>query len=277
MNKFLQSGRLTFSVAGALLSLGAPLGWLLIQWTRGVSPSSVIADNPLLMAYLLIPTMAVFVAVGYALGLQWEKLCAVNARLVELATRDELTGLFNARRFWEDISREYKRSERHGEALSVLLLDLDHFKEINDTYGHLVGDRLLEAVAESMSERLRANEPLYRVGGEEFAVLLTDLDSKEALEVARRLRQAVANTEVALPPSQQAAEGPAHIAVTASVGVAGTKDAPIPRYQDLYNLADKALYAAKDAGRNRVVSFPGRADHETPEPAVEKPSSELAR
>ncbi len=245
------AGRKTFAVLGAVLSLGAPLGWLMIQWMAGVEPMTVIDNDPLLMVYLFVPTMIVFVVTGYLIGVQWEKLNAANRRLETLATRDGLTKLFNARRFWEDVDIECKRSRRDGHSLFVLLLDLDHFKRINDSYGHLVGDKVLSELAGLMSEQLRAGEQLYRVGGEEFAVLLTDLTRAEAEQVAQRLRRAVEDHRFTVCVN----EDELTIEVTISVGLSGRQCETDSEYMELYAEADEALYAAKEGGRNTVVVY----------------------
>ena len=244
-------GRSIFAVLGAILSLGAPLGWLALQWMGGVAPTTVIDDEPLLMVYLILPTMCVFVVTGYMIGAQWEKLNAANKRLEALATRDGLTGLFNTRRFWEDIETECDRSRRHGHSLFVLLIDLDHFKKINDTYGHLVGDEVLTTLAKLMSGQLRSEEKLYRVGGEEFAVILTDLTRTKAEEVAQRLRRAVEAHRF----STSVDDDQSSIGVTISIGVSGRPCQSDSECVELYAEADKALYDAKEAGRNAVVVY----------------------
>lgn len=252
MTKLAQSGRYTLSILGALLSLGAPLGWLAICWALGIAPTAVIADEPLLMLYLLVPTMAVFVIVGFLLGVQWERLCEVNDKLNELATRDALTGLLNTRSFWQDVTKECARARRHGNKLHILVIDLDHFKQVNDTYGHLVGDELLKAVAGAMAEEIRDGEELYRVGGEEFSALLLDVDGEQARGVAERLRKAVAAVRLPVPrpAGSSGIERVEELDVTVSIGAAGLNS---PQPQELYDLADQALYTAKEKGRNRVV------------------------
>lgn len=229
------------------------MGWLAIQWWSGSSPIAVIERDPLLIAYLLFPTMFVFGAAGYLVGVQWEKLKAANRRLSTLATRDDLTGMLNARRFWEDFERECIRSKRYDTSLYVLVIDLDRFKQVNDTYGHLMGDRVLQTVAKVMSEQLRGDERLYRVGGEEFAVIVSNLTDEEAEHVAQRLRRAVEATEIPLRSSEHDGESPKSIGITISIGVAGGTPCPSSELPELYDRADEALYAAKKAGRNAVV------------------------
>lgn len=245
-------GRVALGLLGALLALGAPLGWLAIRWAQGVSPAMEIRDSPELMLYLFVPTMVVFSLAGYVGGLQWERLSRANARLEELATRDGLTGLFNARSFWIDANRECRRSWRHKHRIQILVLDLDHFKDINDTYGHLVGDEILKAVTEAMSEVMRDDEALYRVGGEEFSALLIDLPDAEAEAVAERLRVAAGSVRVPVRVDGEDRE----IGVTISVGIAGRVCESNTDFQEIYRMADQALYAAKATGRDRVCRAP---------------------
>jgi diguanylate cyclase (GGDEF)-like protein len=129
-------------------------------------------------------------------------------------------------------------ARRHGHPLSIAILDLDHFKRVNDSHGHKVGDDVLVAAAHAMGTHLRAEDQLGRLGGEEFLVLLPDTDGEAAGHVAEKLR-----AEVAAAPSP--------VAVTVSIGVA-TWDGEAP--EDLLHRADEALYAAKEAGRDRVLA-----------------------
>ncbi len=247
-----RSGRFVLAAMGACLSLGAPLGWLVIQWLQGTGPATVVRDSPQLVIYLLVPTMLVFGLAGYLLGLQWEKLARANERLKMLATRDGLTGLFNTRRFWEDVQRENIRSRRHHQSLYVLVIDLDHFKAVNDTHGHLVGDEVLKAVSRAMSDELRGEETLYRVGGEEFSVLLIDVTSAQAKAVGERLRRAVETLDIPVGDMADSDFEPTSIGVTISVGVAGRTQTQSQTPQSIYDRADQALYRAKEAGRNTV-------------------------
>ena len=250
LNSQRSNQRFVFALVGALLSLGAPLGWLLIQWIAGLSPTRAIEESPLLMAYLLIPTTVVFSTVGFQMGKQWEQLQQVMRRLEKLATRDELTGLFNARRFWEDIEQRWRHTLRDDHSLYVLIIDLDHFKKVNDTYGHLVGDRVLARVAQVMCSQLRSDEFLYRVGGEEFAALLSDLSEEQALQVGQRLRRAVEELEIAVYPDDDSDDST--IEITISIGIAGGADLADLEPKRLYGAADEALYRAKESGRNTV-------------------------
>ncbi len=167
-----------------------------------------------------------------------------NAHLVERlehqAAADPLTGLANQRAFRGDCAAAFSRAQRAGSEVSMIMLDLDEFKAINDTHGHPYGDQMLIAVADSLSASIRAHDTVARMGGEEFAILLPDTDADAAYEVAERARDAVAKVPSARAP------------LTCSAGVA-TASAAEASPADLLELADGALYRAKHLGRDRTV------------------------
>jgi len=162
---------------------------------------------------------------------------------------DYLTGLPNRRHFLELAERELARTRRSGVAFSALMLDIDHFKKINDTYGHQVGDVVLRKLSEVCRKTLRDIDIIGRWGGEEFAILLPGSDGKKAREVAERLRHAIAAAKVQL-------ERGLPLRITVSIGVAPLA-ASEANIDVLLNEADQALYAAKRDGRNRVIAVPG--------------------
>jgi diguanylate cyclase (GGDEF)-like protein/PAS domain S-box-containing protein len=166
-------------------------------------------------------------------------------QLRALATRDSLTGAANRRYFVERLERERERCLRSGAKLALCMLDADHFKLVNDGFGHVAGDHVLQAIASAAQGELRAADVLGRLGGEEFGILLPDTDLKGALVLAERVRSAVAARRV---PSTDGRE----IRVTISVGVAELSgNEP---FESLLQRADRALYGAKDRGRDRVQS-----------------------
>jgi two-component system, cell cycle response regulator len=176
-------------------------------------------------------------AAGRTKELQHE-LVAQGARLEALVREDALTGLSNRRAILTQLGGMVSGARRHGHPLSIAVLDLDHFKRINDTHGHKTGDQVLVAAAHALATHLRAEDQLGRLGGEEFLVLLPDTDAGAAVHVAEKLR-----LEVAAAPTP--------VDVTVSVGLA-TWDGEAA--EDLLQRADEALYAAKDAGRDRVMA-----------------------
>ncbi len=161
----------------------------------------------------------------------------------KMMTTDGLTQAYNKRYLLDVLERELARARRTGQPLSVLMLDVDHFKAINDTHGHLAGDEVLQELCRRTSGILRSDELLARYGGEEFAVVLADCSQDQAQQVAERIRQAVCAN-----PFQTDS---APIDVTVSLGLACSQDGLA--VSDLLDRADKNLYAAKRAGRNRVV------------------------
>lgn len=165
-------------------------------------------------------------------------------RLKQQANTDFLTGCASRRCFLEHAEREITRHHRYGGELSLLMLDLDHFKTINDQYGHHAGDLTLKALVEVCRGILREVDLIGRLGGEEFAILLPETGAQRAREVAQRLCQVVATTKVTLP--EQTA-----LRFTTSIGVASLMDGD-NNLEALINRADKALYSAKREGRNRV-------------------------
>lgn len=165
-------------------------------------------------------------------------------QLRRLATMDALTDVMNRRHFFEMAEQELHRSRRHGRSMAALMIDVDLFKRINDTHGHGVGDRVLVAVAQGCRASLRDCDWLGRLGGEEFAVILSETGESAALVVAERMRKAIGSQAVPL-------EGGGTVSVTASMGVA-VLEAGDAGVDDLLARADSALYRAKGDGRDRV-------------------------
>jgi two-component system cell cycle response regulator len=175
-----------------------------------------------------------------------------NERLKHIGLSDPLTGVNNRRYVERRLREEIGRTQRQGYALSCLYLDIDHFKKINDKYGHQGGDEVLRDVAARIKAELRLSDALGRFGGEEFLVLLIDAGSEDALNVAERIRASMAEHAFTLSTDEK-------LTVTVSVGVAtmlsAERDAPIEMIaQQFIAKADRALYQAKSSGRNKVVN-----------------------
>jgi diguanylate cyclase (GGDEF)-like protein/PAS domain S-box-containing protein len=168
------------------------------------------------------------------------------AEVQRLATLDELTNVFNRRRLFELGERELERSRRYQMPLSAILLDIDHFKKINDTYGHTTGDRVLTGIAAVISRNIREIDLFGRYGGEEFVVLLPQAEFGPAREVAERLRMLVSELSFHTERGE--------LSVTISLGIAGIT-AEVHSLATLIDRADQAMYAAKQAGRNRVAEY----------------------
>jgi diguanylate cyclase (GGDEF)-like protein len=171
------------------------------------------------------------------------KLSEYERRLLVQSMTDPLTGLLNRRSFLDLSGKEQTRARRHGNAFSVLMLDIDHFKKINDTYGHPVGDLAIKALADVCSKALRPHDILARYGGEEFVLTLPHTPADGARAVAERMREAVEKVEV---PSEQGT-----VRFTVSIGVSTYVDGE--PFDHIVERADKALYASKQGGRNRVT------------------------
>jgi diguanylate cyclase (GGDEF)-like protein len=171
-----------------------------------------------------------------------ETLLLAQEALRHEATHDRLTGLWNRARIFDHLKREARRSEREKTSLAVLLADLDHFKQINDTYGHGVGDTVLHEAGQRMRSVLRDYETIGRYGGEEFLIVLSKADMAVGRQVAERLRGAVGNTPIL--------HNTIAVNVKVSVGLASTMAGFDPTA--LVHAADSALYRAKQQGRNRV-------------------------
>lgn len=179
---------------------------------------------------------------GFTLERQREQLEEANEKLTSLATTDGLTGLFNHRYFQDFLEKEVQKSFRHKTPLGLLLLDVDHFKNFNDTYGHPAGDQVLRTVAAVLQKEARQSDIVCRYGGEEFAVILVNPEAGGAQLAAERFREAI---EASNPDGRR---------VTASFGLA-FYDLTIESRQQLIKRTDSALYQAKHAGRNRVMTW----------------------
>ncbi|WPL15996.1 putative diguanylate cyclase YdaM [Thiorhodovibrio winogradskyi] len=171
----------------------------------------------------------------------------IEAKLIRLATTDSLTGTLNRRAFLESAEDSWQLAIRHHRPLSLLLIDADHFKQVNDTYGHQIGDQALQSLADSVRKCLRNRDRLGRFGGEEFIVLLPETEYAQAIHVAERLLSTVRAVRILVA-------GREPLAVTISIGLA-TREPTLARLDDLIRRADEALYRAKHEGRDRICAW----------------------
>lgn len=170
-------------------------------------------------------------------------------KLKKISTRDQLTGLYNRREFEKIVKKEWRNAIRKASPISLIMIDIDNFKEFNDNYGHLAGDNCLQKVSETMQNTLnRPRDFVARYGGEEFVAILPDTDQEGACHVAESLRENIENSQI---PHKYS---PVSNFVTVSLGVATTIQADLLVYEELLDEADSALYKAKESGKNKYVS-----------------------
>lgn len=172
----------------------------------------------------------------------------LSERLVELSTLDSLTRALNHRSIHDRLAEELERARRYDHPLSVIICDLDHFKRVNDTWGHLAGDAVLRAACQAMRRHLRATDAFGRYGGEEFLIVLPETGREACIQAAERLRAAVAEEQIVIPSGEI-------VTVTGSFGIAARDEAgDNPSADALVSLADGRMYQAKRSGRNQVRS-----------------------
>ena len=226
------------AVQGCVLSIGAPLGWLIINLVAGEPLVQEISNNLGLYCYMLFATMAVFVLFGIFVGRK-------EALISTFAIRDALTGIYNLRYYNERMSDEIAISKREETPLSLIYFDLDHFKSVNDRYGHPAGDEVLRQVVKTITKISRSHDIFSRVGGEEFSILLPRCNLSNAKSDAEKIRAVIEGLSIPITPELS-------IKITISIGVVTLL--ADESAQDFYQRADKNLYKAKETGRNRVVS-----------------------
>jgi len=222
--------------------------------------------------YAALGSFGLLLLVGLLFGGPILRTLGDFRRVASQATTDSLTGLANRWTFDEELALEWRRAERVGDPLALILLDIDNFKSINDGHGHQAGDEVLRKVGEVLAASVRQIDLAARYGGEEFAVIVPETDLDGAIDLAERLRSALETEEIEL-------ENGGRLSVTASFGAAIKGD--LPGGEKLVAAADKALYEAKRAGKNRVAPEPAKKKRSSsrsaerrrrPAPAKRKPS-----
>lgn len=242
MNNIAAGGSRLFLKGGVSSLVGLVIGLAIFGWKPNLVTDqlTVFVCLPMLIGYPVV-----IGSITYRLAIQ---LHQQKELLKQLSRIDGLTGLYN-RYYWETrVAELLVTVRRNPQPLSLILLDVDHFKAINDTYGHLTGDRVLRKLAELLRANLRDNELLGRYGGEEFALILPGADKEAAYATAERLRRLVQTAQF------NSDNGATHLNCTISLGVASYQQG-FTHYNDWFRAADNALYAAKKQGRNKTVLF----------------------
>ena len=241
------------NVPCVFILLGQRAGWLATAFTivgfiainehldRPYS-SNAMATGVLALVYFAVAFHAyVDRSISY-----FKRMRDYNAQLHDLASHDPLTRVFNAGAYYRACDQQIHASQRANQPFAVLFIDLDHFKSINDTYGHAVGDDVLRTVAQTLKDHVRRSDVVGRIGGEEFSVYLPSTEVRGAQQLAETLRQAIENISIEANGER--------LKVTASIGVAA-KQFDQQSMQAIQQHADQAMYEAKRGGRNRVSTF----------------------
>jgi diguanylate cyclase len=257
MNNLATGGARHFGKGVVAHLTGACAGLLIVGLKFQPEPSfmTVLLCVPFLLSYPLLLGVVMY-RLSIELSRRKDELVLEKRRadeanltktrvLAELASRDELTGLFNRRHMSELLAQHLMACKRAGDGFAVALVDLDHFKHINDTHGHAVGDSVLRAFAEQAGAAMRVSDTIGRWGGEEFLVIYSGSNAHEAAQGAARLRERVAAAAVTIPGGQP-------LRFTVSIGL--TEHAPFESVDALVERADRAMYQAKSQGRDRVVT-----------------------
>ncbi|BAY78235.1 diguanylate cyclase [Nostoc linckia NIES-25] len=225
-------------MTAAMLKQGADAYiWHLIDETAEHNLAELTANHGLILAQL---------TVGLRKAHKYRDLLRTNDLLSAIALADSLTELSNRRALEWDLPRQIKKARSQKSSLSLIILDVDHFKKVNDTHGHLLGDRLLQLLCQRLRHNLRSQDTAFRYGGEEFVILLANTNGDEALIVARRLNRIVSEEPFAL-------NNKLTINITISLGTACLEADDDEQGESLLNRADQCLLHAKTTGRNRVI------------------------
>ena len=241
------------NVPGVFILLGRRAGWFITLATMaGLALGNAQLERPyspngMATALFCLLYLGIFfhTYVGRTAS-YFNRMRDYNDRLQDMASHDPLTQVLNARAYYASCEQLIAQSQRSQQPFSVLFIDLDHFKRINDTHGHAAGDEVLRVVARTLGEHLRRSDLLGRIGGEEFSVFLPNTALAGALQVAETLRQAVQQCRPDI--------GGTRLDITASIGVA-SRSPGVQTMQSIQQRADEAMYQAKKAGRNRVSTL----------------------
>lgn len=229
--------RYLWAIYGIILSAGAPIGYWLLE---KVLVPEIVSLEKFTYLYLWAATSIVFSIFGFFAG---KNMGQINY----LSTHDQLTGLFNRRYLMDKFPEQLSLGKKLEKPSTVLMLDLDHFKGVNDRYGHLAGDEILKATAKSIRDNIRSTDTCARFGGEEFIILCPNTSKKEGFALAERIRTTVENINIkdlGLKEKQ-----------TISIGLKSTELNRDLNQTEIISQADEALYRAKNSGRNKTIAI----------------------
>jgi diguanylate cyclase (GGDEF)-like protein len=226
-----------YAIAGVLLSLGEPIGLMLVRELFGYRDiASELVVEGVTYLYVFLTTAALLGWLGYILGRQAD-------RLEELSETDALTSLPNRRALQRRLTDDLRRAGRYGSAVSLLLIDVDGLKRINDSQGHAAGDHVIRHVADAIVDTLRNADLGARWGGDEFAIVMPNTSASAARRLAERLTTRIA---------QRSSAGPHPVTISIGLTTFDHAESATATVEQLARDADEALYAAKRAGRNRI-------------------------
>ena len=252
------------SASSVLFAVAGILGWSISRPVNELTAASVAMSNGDLSARVRIRRDDEFGQLGNAFNKMAASIQVSHDELLRLSSTDGLTGLYNHREFQNRLNGEIGRSIRHKSIVSILMIDVDHFKKINDTYGHQSGDKVLSAIGAVILDEIRSSDFAARYGGEEMTVVLPETGPSDARIFSERLREKIMNNRVTVLGTET-------VSVTVSIGVASFPDDASDK-GELVRIADQALYFAKKKGRNRTVLY-----GETIKAVLEKKPLEIER
>jgi diguanylate cyclase (GGDEF)-like protein len=226
-------------IQGLLLSIGAPFGWLFIQSLQGIPAAVSLQQNAGVYLYMSFGTALAFGGFGLYVGYSEKKLA-------KLALMDPSTGVYNSSYFFERLREAFITAKRTQQKLSLIMIDLDNFKQVNQRYGHLAGDQLLKDVAKSVKNCMRDGEPLARLEGNQFCLLLSDCSDDASLKIANRIKTVIQQRKQGFDDGES-------VSISATLGIA-TIDEWTETELSLLEAADNALERAKQAGADLILS-----------------------
>ena len=227
--------RYRLSLLGCLLALGAPAGWYILSYFVPIKDYTFY-----LYLYQLLGTLLVFGLFGYVLG-------NFQDGLLKVLDKDHLTALLNQKSFLRKMKERHVIGTRFGDNMVVMMMDIDHFKKVNDEHNHLLGSRVLQDISKIIKDNLRSTDLASRYGGDEFAICLPRTKLQEGIDAAERIRSVIENTTFQWENHK--------VKVTTSIGLFSAACEPTQKMSELIEKADAALYQAKNSGRNKVVNY----------------------